>query len=160
ERERRGAARREARGRRGRGAAAALALFHARIPLCNLAMRPGASARPLAANDTRKRIGGRAMQERQRRLGASAASGARPLMAAAPALTPLGAAVSAVAQPGGGQAAAAPAAGGHPVTANWTTADDHADMMRQLGITKLRPGPSGQENAPNAANYDEALANP
>jgi hypothetical protein len=33
-------------------------------------------------------------------------------------------------------------------------------MMRQLGITKLRPGPSGNESAPNAANYDEALANP
>jgi hypothetical protein len=33
-------------------------------------------------------------------------------------------------------------------------------MMRQLGITKLRPGPSGNENAPNHANYDEALANP
>jgi len=45
-------------------------------------------------------------------------------------------------------------------TAGWTTKDDHEDMKRQLGITELRPGPSGQENAPNAANYDEALANP
>ncbi|MDB4893026.1 MAG: family lipase [Gemmatimonadetes bacterium] len=42
----------------------------------------------------------------------------------------------------------------------WTAADDHADMMRQLGITALRPGPSGNEKAPNHANYDEALANP
>lgn len=33
-------------------------------------------------------------------------------------------------------------------------------MLRQLGITKLRPGPSGNESAPNHANYDEALANP
>ena len=33
-------------------------------------------------------------------------------------------------------------------------------MMEQLGITKLRPGPSGNESAPNHANYDEALANP
>ncbi|MBN2241877.1 MAG: acetylxylan esterase [Acidobacteria bacterium] len=42
----------------------------------------------------------------------------------------------------------------------WTTEQDHQNMMRQLGIRKLRPGPSGNENAPNAANYDEALANP
>lgn len=40
------------------------------------------------------------------------------------------------------------------------TAADHKDMMEQLGITKLRPGPSGNESAPNHANYDEALANP
>ena len=33
-------------------------------------------------------------------------------------------------------------------------------MMAQLGIRKLRPGPSGTETAPNHANYDEALANP
>ena len=33
-------------------------------------------------------------------------------------------------------------------------------MMMQLGITKLRPGPSGTETAPNHANYDEATANP
>ena len=42
----------------------------------------------------------------------------------------------------------------------WTTEEDHRDMMSQLGIRKLRPGPSGNENAPNHANYDEALANP
>jgi len=42
----------------------------------------------------------------------------------------------------------------------WTTAEDHADMKTQLGITKLRPGPSGNEQAPNHANYDESLANP
>nr|WP_242693337.1 acetylxylan esterase [Sabulibacter ruber] len=33
-------------------------------------------------------------------------------------------------------------------------------MMRQLGIKALRPGPSGDEKSPNAANYDEAKANP
>ena len=33
-------------------------------------------------------------------------------------------------------------------------------MMKQLGIKSLRPGPSGDESAPNHANYDEALANP
>lgn len=31
-------------------------------------------------------------------------------------------------------------------------------MMKQLGITALRPGPSGREGAPNPANYDEARA--
>jgi hypothetical protein len=41
------------------------------------------------------------------------------------------------------------------------TADtDRADMMRQLGITALRPGPSGDEKAPNHANIDEPAANP
>jgi hypothetical protein len=33
-------------------------------------------------------------------------------------------------------------------------------MMEQLGITALRPGPSGNSNAPNQANYDESKANP
>jgi hypothetical protein len=42
---------------------------------------------------------------------------------------------------------------------NWTTQQDHQDMQRQLGITQLRRGPSGQANAPNPANYDEAKAN-
>ena len=42
----------------------------------------------------------------------------------------------------------------------WSTADDHRHMMQQLGIRALRPGPSGNEQAPNAANYDEAKANP
>ncbi len=42
----------------------------------------------------------------------------------------------------------------------WTAEQDHRDMMNQLGITSLRPGPSGNEKAPNHANYDEAKANP
>src|SRR5579872_2842453 len=33
-------------------------------------------------------------------------------------------------------------------------------MMDQLGIKALRPGPSGNENAPDHANYDESRANP
>ena len=43
---------------------------------------------------------------------------------------------------------------------NWTAAEDHRQMMEQLGITALRPGPSGNEQDPNHANYDEAKANP
>jgi hypothetical protein len=45
-----------------------------------------------------------------------------------------------------------------PVT--FTADEDHDNMMKQLGIKSLRPGPSGNENAPNHANYDESLANP
>src|SRR5580692_9216323 len=43
---------------------------------------------------------------------------------------------------------------------SWTAAEDHQNMMTQLGIKQLRPGPSGTESAPNHANYDEATANP
>jgi hypothetical protein len=45
-----------------------------------------------------------------------------------------------------------------PIT--FTARQDHDDMMKQLGIKTLRPGPSGDEKAPNHANYDTALANP
>ena len=59
------------------------------------------------------------------------------------------------------QQAAPPAAPSSPSHGReWTTADDHRHMMEQLGIAALRPGPSGNELAPNHANYDEALANP
>jgi hypothetical protein len=41
------------------------------------------------------------------------------------------------------------------------TADqDHQNMMDQLGIKALRPGPSGNEKAPNHANNEESKANP
>ncbi|SFC79977.1 glucuronyl esterase domain-containing protein [Spirosoma endophyticum] len=40
------------------------------------------------------------------------------------------------------------------------SADDHARMLEQLHITSLRPGPSGNPSAPNAANVDEAQATP
>jgi hypothetical protein len=56
--------------------------------------------------------------------------------------------------------AVATAVAAQTVTDNWTTADDHRNMMEQLGIKALRPGPSGNPSAPNQANYDEALANP
>jgi hypothetical protein len=45
-----------------------------------------------------------------------------------------------------------------PVT--FTNQQDHENMMKQLGIKSLRPGPSGDESAPNHANYDESVANP
>src|SRR5882672_2961749 len=40
--------------------------------------------------------------------------------------------------------------------------EDHADMLTQLGITKLRPGANGRAVAgePGAANYDPDKANP
>jgi hypothetical protein len=47
-----------------------------------------------------------------------------------------------------------------PEPKTWTAAEDHGNMMEQLGIKALRPGPSGNEGAPNHANYDEATANP
>jgi lysophospholipase L1-like esterase len=47
-----------------------------------------------------------------------------------------------------------------PEPKNWTAAQDHQQMMDQLGITSLRPGPSGNEQATNHANYDESTANP
>lgn len=52
------------------------------------------------------------------------------------------------------------AASGLPEPKTWTTAEDHQNMLGQLGITTLRPGPSGNESAPNAANTDETKANP
>jgi hypothetical protein len=77
--------------------------------------------------------------------------------------------------PAGAQAPAAPAqpppapTGPPPLTPEQQAARakiqeesraDHAQMLEQLGIKALRPGPSGNESAPNHANYDEALANP
>ncbi len=47
-----------------------------------------------------------------------------------------------------------------PEPLNWTTQQDHRNMMEQLGITRLRPGPSGQPGRTNSANYDPARANP
>jgi hypothetical protein len=37
---------------------------------------------------------------------------------------------------------------------------DHRNMLKQLHIDSLRPGPSGNPQAPNAANADEAKATP
>jgi hypothetical protein len=51
-------------------------------------------------------------------------------------------------------------AGQEPLT--WTAQQDHQNMMDQLGIKALRPGPNGRAaaGAPDAANYDPAKANP
>jgi hypothetical protein len=50
--------------------------------------------------------------------------------------------------------------GQYPPPVKFTAEQDHQNMMDQLGIKSLRPGPSGNESAPNHANYDESLANP
>src|SRR4051812_16319374 len=48
------------------------------------------------------------------------------------------------------------AAASPPITAE----QDRQDMMHQLGITALIPGANGDEKATDAANVDEAKANP
>jgi hypothetical protein len=60
------------------------------------------------------------------------------------------------------RSAGAPAApsGNAPEPLNWTTQQDHQNMLQQLGIARLRPGPSGTPGRTNSANYDPALANP
>ena len=50
--------------------------------------------------------------------------------------------------------------GSFPPPVTFTAEQDQQNMMKQLGIRALRPGPNGNENAPNHANYDEAKANP
>lgn len=47
-----------------------------------------------------------------------------------------------------------------PEPLTWTTQQDHRNMMEQLGIKRLRPGPSGNPSATNSAHYDPAKANP
>lgn len=56
------------------------------------------------------------------------------------------------------QAAGTAASNASPVT--FTDEQDQQNMMQRLGIHALRPGPSGDERAPNHANYDESKANP
>ena len=48
----------------------------------------------------------------------------------------------------------------YPKPVIFTAQQDHDNMMQQLGIKQLRPGPSGDANAPNHANYNESNANP
>jgi hypothetical protein len=57
-----------------------------------------------------------------------------------------------------GQNSATASAALPPVT--FTADQDHQNMMDQLGIKALRPGPSGNEKATNHANYDELKAKP
>jgi hypothetical protein len=47
-----------------------------------------------------------------------------------------------------------------PPPVELTAQQDHQRLMGLLGITSLRPGPSGNPTAPNAANVDEAKATP
>ncbi len=55
----------------------------------------------------------------------------------------------------------APADSLHRDSINKQTQKDYKTMLAQLGLTSIRPGANGNDpSAPNAANYDEARANP
>lgn len=43
---------------------------------------------------------------------------------------------------------------------NKLTRQDYKNMLSQVGVTSTRPGPSGNPQAPNAANIDESKASP
>ncbi|MCJ7446814.1 MAG: hypothetical protein MUO72_03895 [Bacteroidales bacterium] len=59
-----------------------------------------------------------------------------------------------------GYAAAQITSAKYPELVTFSTQQDHQNMMNQLGIKTLRPGPSGNESAPNHANYNVSKANP
>ena len=48
----------------------------------------------------------------------------------------------------------------YPRLSTFTAQQDQANMMQQLGIKKLRPGPSSNQSEPNHSNENEQLANP
>ena len=48
----------------------------------------------------------------------------------------------------------------YPKPANFTSQQNQENMMQQLGIKELRPGPSGNPSAPNHANYDTTKSDP
>jgi hypothetical protein len=48
----------------------------------------------------------------------------------------------------------------YPRLTIFTAQQDQANMMQQLGIKKLRPGPGSNQSDPNHANEEEELANP
>jgi hypothetical protein len=48
----------------------------------------------------------------------------------------------------------------YPPPVTFTGNQDHQNMMEQVGVKKLRPGPASDASAPNHANYDESIANP
>jgi len=48
----------------------------------------------------------------------------------------------------------------YPAPVQLTAAEDHQRLLDLLHIQSLRPGVSGSTTSPNAANYDEAKANP
>lgn len=58
------------------------------------------------------------------------------------------------------QTAAPSSPANYPAPVTFTAEQDHQNMMDQLGIKALRPGPSGNDSDPNHANYDESKANP
>jgi len=48
----------------------------------------------------------------------------------------------------------------YPEPVNFTAQQNEENMMKQLGIKALRPGPSGNESVPNHTNYDTTKADP
>jgi len=48
----------------------------------------------------------------------------------------------------------------YPRMVTFTAQEDKENMMQQLGIKQLRPGPSANANDPNHANYNQSIANP
>ncbi|HLN19560.1 MAG TPA: hypothetical protein VK213_00615 [Bacteroidales bacterium] len=50
--------------------------------------------------------------------------------------------------------------GKYEALVTFTAEQDHQNMMDQLGIKSLRPGPASDPNVPGHANYDEAIATP
>jgi hypothetical protein len=48
----------------------------------------------------------------------------------------------------------------YPQPVTFTAAQDHQNMMEQLGIKKLRPGANPNTPSSNPPNYNESLANP
>lgn len=48
----------------------------------------------------------------------------------------------------------------YPKPVNFTSQQNQENMLKQLGITELRPGPGGNPSAPNHANYDTTKADP
>ncbi len=48
----------------------------------------------------------------------------------------------------------------YPRIVTFNAQQDHDNMMQQLGVKELRPGPSGNDADANHANTDESLANP
>jgi hypothetical protein len=48
----------------------------------------------------------------------------------------------------------------YPPLTTFTSQQDHANMMDQIGMTQIRHGKSGNPDDPNSANYDQSLADP
>ncbi len=48
----------------------------------------------------------------------------------------------------------------YPKPVNFSSRQNQENMMQQLGIEELRPGPNGNPSAPDHANYDTSKADP